>query len=175
MANYQEYYEADLRRFGEKGPSPYVRRLLKYLRKTQACENRLLKTYYRFRYKRLGEKHGIEIPWTAAIGKGLFLGHAYNITLNPAVTIGENCNLHKGVTIGQTNRGRRQGVPTLGNRVWVGVNATVVGKITIGDDVLIAPNSYVNCDVPSHSVVYGNPCVIKPRENATEAYITDPV
>ena len=67
--------------------------------------------------------------------------------------------------------GGRQGVPTIGNDVWIGINAIVVGKITIGDDVMIAPNSYVNCDVPSHSIVFGNPCIIKHRENATEGYI----
>lgn len=42
----------------------------------------------------------------------------------------------------------------------------------IGDDVLIAPNAYVNFDVPSHSVVVGNPGKIISRENATEGYIT---
>lgn len=41
--------------------------------------------------------------------------------------------------------------------------------------VEIAPNSYVNCDVPSHSVVFGNPCVIKHKENATESYIENKV
>lgn len=63
------------------------------------------------------------------------------------------------------------GSPTLGNCVWIGVNATIVGNIRIGDDVLIAPNSYVNLDVPSHSVVLGNPCKIIHRDNATEGYI----
>ena len=67
--------------------------------------------------------------------------------------------------------GGRQGTPVIGNEVWIGINATIVGKVTIGDDVLIAPNSYVNCDVPSHSIVFGNPCIIKHRENATEGYI----
>lgn len=65
----------------------------------------------------------------------------------------------------------RKGAPTLGERVWVGAHATVVGAVVVGDDVLIAPNSYVNCDVPSHSIVVGNPCRIIPRENATEGYV----
>lgn len=51
------------------------------------------------------------------------------------------------------------------------INAAIVGNITIRDDVLIAPNSYVNCDVYSHSIVFGNTCIIKHRENATEGYI----
>lgn len=67
--------------------------------------------------------------------------------------------------------GGRRRAPVIGNEVWIGINAAIVGKVTIGDDVLIAPNSYVNCDVPSHSIVFGNPCIIKHRENATEGYI----
>ena len=71
-----------------------------------------------------------------------------------------NCNIHKSVTIKQENRGKRKGVPTIGNEVWIGVNATIVGKVTIGDDVLIAPTAFVNCDIPSRSVTFGNPCII---------------
>lgn len=48
-------------------------------------------------------------------------------------------------------------------------------KITIGDDVLIAPGAYVNCNVPSHSIVLGNPCKIIPKENATQGYINHTV
>lgn len=99
------------------------------------------------------------------------MGHAYNITINPHAVIGSNCNIHKGVVIGQTNRGIKKGVPTIGNCVWIGINAAIGGGIKIGDDVLIAPNSFVNIDVPSHSVVFGNPCIIKHREWATEGYI----
>lgn len=80
--------------------------------------------------------------------------------------------MNKGCTVGRENRGKRNGAPTIGNEVWIGSNAVVVGKIVIGDDVLIAPNAYVNFDVPSHSVVMGNPGKIIPRENATEGYIT---
>ena len=118
-------------------------------------------------------RYGLEISWQCKIGKGLYLGHAFNITVNPQAVLGEWCNLHKGVTIGQQNRGKLKGAPIIGNRVWIGANATVVGKVCIGDDVLIAPGTYVNCDVPSHSVVLGNPCVIHSKENATEGYINN--
>ena len=103
------------------------------------------------------------------------MGHAYNITINPHAVIGSNCNIHKGVVIGQTNRGIKKGVPTIGNCVWIGINAAIVGGIKIGDDVLIAPNSFVNIDVPSHSVVFGNPCIIKHSDNATEGYINNKI
>jgi serine O-acetyltransferase len=52
-----------------------------------------------------------------------------------------------------------------------GTNAVVVGGITIGNNVLIVPNSYVNFDVPPHSVVIGNPAKIIPTSNATKDYI----
>lgn len=120
--------------------------------------------------KHLQTKYGLELGHGVNIAPGLYLGHAYGITVNPHAHIGRNCNLHKGCTIGQENRGRRKGAPTLGERVWVGTHATVVGAITVGDDVLIAPNAYVNKDIPSHSIVVGNPCRIIPREWATEGY-----
>ena len=105
------------------------------------------------------------------MGGGLYIGHPYNITINPKARIGRNCNIHKGVVIGQANRGPRRGAPTIGDKVWIGINAAIVGKITIGDDVLIAPNSYANIDIPSHSLVFGHPCVIKHRDDATENYV----
>ena len=121
--------------------------------------------------KHMQTKYGLELGRGFNIAPGLYLGHAYGITVNPNAIIGKNCNLHKGCTIGQENRGKRAGTPVLGERVWVGAHATVVGKVSIGDDVLIAPNSYVNQDVPAHSIVVGNPCKIIPRENATEKYV----
>ncbi len=78
------------------------------------------------------------------------------------------------VTIGQANRGERKGCPKIGNKVWIGAGAVVVGKIVIGDNVLIAPNSYVNYDVPSNSIVTGNPASIKEDANATEGYVNYP-
>ena len=116
-------------------------------------------------------------PPTDVLGQagGIYIGHAYNITINQNAKIGRNCNIHKGVVIGQVNRGKRKGYPTIGDRVWIGINSAIVGKVTIGDDVLIAPNSFVNIDIPSHSVVFGNPCIIKHRDWATEGYVNNTV
>lgn len=146
-------------------------RFQKFFRKYQTAKNPLSKLLYRFLYRISAQKNHIEIPRDTKIGAGLYIGHPFCITINSKAIIGCNCNIHKGVTIGQENRGARKGTPTIGDCVWIGINATIVGKITIGNDVLIAPNSYVNCDVPAHSVVLGNPCIIKHRDNATENYI----
>lgn len=117
------------------------------------------------------ERYGLEISRSTDIVPGLYLGHAYNITVNPSAIIGSNCSLHKGVTIAQENRGKRKGAPVIGNCVWIGVNATLVGRISVENDVLIAPGAYVNCDVTSHSIVLGNPCRVIPRDNATGGYV----
>ena len=151
----------------------YVVRFLRVLRLAQTSRNRLVQIICKIILRRYRLRYGLEISPTSKIGKGLYLGHAFNITVNHSATIGDWCNLHKGVVIGRENRGKRKGVPHLGNKVWVGINAAIVGNVSIGDDVLIAPNSYVNCDVPSHSVVFGNPCIIIHREISTEGYINN--
>lgn len=119
---------------------------------------------------RLSRKYGLEISTKAKIGEGLYLGHPYNIMVGEGSVLGKNVNLHKGCTIGRNNRGNI-GSPVIGNQVFIGINATIVGNIHIGNDVLIAPNSYVNVNVPDHSVVIGNPGVIHHRDNATEDYV----
>ncbi len=172
MSVAKEYLKSDYFRYNNDPPR-YVKKLLKYFRLSQFTRNPFLRLYYRFRFRIIKSKHGLEIWHNTKIGKGLYLGHPYNITINEQAVLGENINMHKGVTIGQENRGSRKGSPKVGNNVWIGINATVVGKITIGDDVLIAPNSYVNRDIPSHSVVFGNPCVITHKDNATLHYINN--
>lgn len=71
-------------------------------------------------------KNCIELSYSTNIGGGLYIGHPYCITINPEAILGQNINIHKGVTIGQENRGKRKGTPTIGNKVWIGVNATVI-------------------------------------------------
>lgn len=133
-----------------------------------------MKFIYKVIFRLLKEIRHVEISRVTQIGTGLYIGHAYDITINPNAILGKNINIHRGVLIGQTNRGERRN-SGIGNEVWIGINAAIVGNVTIGDDVLIAPNSHVNCDVPSHSIVFGNPCIIKHRENATEGYIDSKV
>lgn len=120
---------------------------------------------------RAARKYGLEIL-SDNIGPGLYIGHAHNINVNPDTIIGKNCNLNKGCTLGRENRGIREGAPVLGDNVWIGTNSIVVGNVHIGNDVLIAPNAYVNFDVPDHSIVLGNPGRIIKKENATDSYIT---
>lgn len=116
-----------------------------------------------------------EIPDRATIGYGFYINHSGPIVINPNTIIGKNVNVHNGVTIGQQNRGKNIGSPIIGDNVWIGANAIIVGKVNIGNNVLIAPGSYVNFDVPNDSIVIGNPGVIKHCKYATESYIQNPI
>lgn len=120
------------------------------------------------------KKYHLEI-FSKNIKEGLYIGHPYCITINENAIVGKNCNIHKGVTIGQENRGDRKGTPIIGDNVWIGINSTIVGKINIGNNVLIAPNSYVNRNIPDNSIVFGNPCIIKSDNDATKDYIINKV
>ena len=172
MSNFSQLYRADIARYGGHIDS-YMKVFLYLYRKAIVTDFKPVKLFYKVLFHIWAKRRGLEIGTVTQIGGGIYIGHAYNITINPQARIGSNCNIHKGVVIGQTNRGKNKGVPTIGNEVWIGINAAIVGGITIGDDVLIAPNSYVNIDVPSHSVVFGNPCIIKHRDWATEGYINN--
>ncbi|WP_221452661.1 serine O-acetyltransferase [Mucilaginibacter sp. FT3.2] len=131
----------------------------------------LSRVFYRYYFYFLG----FQIPLTSKIGKGLIIKHFGSIVLNGGAIIGDNCYISHGITIGQTNRGKMKGVPKIGNKVWLGPNCVVVGNIQIGDNVLIAPNAYVNFDVPPNSIVIGNPAKIVYDENATDCYINNVV
>lgn len=147
-------------------------RLAKY---HKDCCHHLRFAYYRYKLFRLSQKYGFQIPYTTQIDKGFYLGHMGGIIVNADAKIGKNVNLAQGVTIGADNRGDRKGAPTIGNDVWIGANCVVVGNITIGDDVMICPNTFVNMDVPSHSIVISATCAIKPRDFATHKYIENRV
>lgn len=145
------------------------------MRLSQVTKSKLVFAICRIRLKLFSEHYGLEIQPGTRIGAGLYIGHPFNITINPNTVIGKNVNIHKGVTIGCENRGHRKGVPTIGDEVWIGVNSTIVGNICIGNNVLIAPNTFVNKDIPSNSIVFGNPCIVKSDEHATENYINNKV
>lgn len=174
----QQFFKEDyLRMTGIEyriGIKSFVRMLfshqIRYVRLWRKSHEKMT-LWRRLRLLSYARRYGLEISPKATIGRGLYLGHPYNITVAGGVTLGDNVNLHKGCTIGRENRGKRVGCPTIGSCVAIGINATVVGNITIGSNVMIAPNSFVNFDVPDHSVVIGNPGVIHHKENAAEGYI----
>ena len=141
---------------------------------------RKLNTYKRYSFmwllfsvlkRKYSYKYGFQIPTETSIGEGFYIGHFGTIVINRMAVIGKNCNIAHLVTIGQTNRGKSKGCPKIGDNVWIGAGSVIVGKINVGSNVLIAPNSYVNVDIPSNSLVIGNPCEIFEKENPCKDYI----
>ena len=112
------------------------------------------------------------------IGNNGSFGAFNHITCSNKVQIADNCLTGKWVTISDNNHGTTdfdtlheapikrklytKGPVIIGNNVWIGDKATILGGVTIGDGAVIAANSVVTKDVPAYSVVGGNPArVIK--------------
>ena len=178
---------SDLSRYGyssEKEMGFMIRKEcygFKYSKTLRKCKwykdhnNKIAFIFERIKLSVLTEKTGFQISYATDIGPGLYLGHMGNVVINWETKIGSNVNIAQGVTIGRTNNGENSGVPSIGNNVWIGANATIVGGITIGDDVMVAPNTFVNFDVPSHSLVIMNHANIIRKENATRYYINNTI
>ena len=135
------------------------------------CKFLPLKIFYMLKLMHMSNRTKIQIPARTSIGEGLYIGHLGRIIINPDAVLGKNINIATGVTIGMENRGKRKGAPKISDNCWIGTNAVIVGNINIGSDVLIAPLTYVNFDVPDHSIVIGNPGKIITKENATADYV----
>ena len=102
-------------------------------------------------------KYGISISHRTQIGSGLYMGHFGGIVVSRQVVIGRNCNLSHQTTLGVANRGANKGYPAIGNNVYVGPGAMVIGNGRVGDNVAIGANCVVTHDVPANSVVVGVP------------------
>jgi serine O-acetyltransferase len=118
---------------------------------------------------------GFDISPEAVIGPGLYVDpHPGGVVVHREARLGKNCNLHHGVTIGRKHRGPRTGAPHVGNNVWIGPGAKLVGSITVGDGAVIGPNCVVAEDVaPGAVLAVGHPQVVGAAGSA--GYIERPV
>lgn len=97
------------------------------------------------------------------IGGGLTIYHGHGTVVN-LYKGGKNLSVYQGVTIGNKGNGSRSEItPTIGDNVSICANATVIGGIKIGNNVVIGAGSVVTKDVPDNCVAYGNPAVLKKR------------
>ena len=119
----------------------------------------LLKVFAYLLFKFMEITTAVSLPASAVIGKGFYVGHFGPVILHSDVKIGENCSVGPGVVIGTRGLGKT-GVPILGNNVYVGVGAKVLGPIKIGNNVRIGANAVVLSDVPDGATVAGIPAKI---------------
>ncbi|MGZ3520461.1 MAG: serine O-acetyltransferase [Vulcanimicrobiaceae bacterium] len=103
---------------------------------------------------------GIEIHPGAKLGRGVFIDHGMGVVIGETAEVGDNCTIYQGVTLGGTSLSHGKRHPTLGKDVTVGVNAAVLGAITIGDGAKIGGGSVVVKDVPPGATVVGVPARI---------------
>ncbi len=108
---------------------------------------------------------GLEIHPGAEIGPGFFCDHGSGVVIGETVKIGRDCVLFHGVTLGGTGKHRGKRHPTLGDGVFVGTHATILGPVTLGDGARVGAESVViNRDVPAGCTVVGAPAVIVRRD-----------
>ena len=102
---------------------------------------------------------GISLPASADIGPGFYVGHFGYCIVHSNVKMGAHCSIGPGVVIGTQGLGEK-GVPTLGDNVYVGSGAKILGDIKIGNNVRIGANAVVIHDVVSGSTVVGIPAKV---------------
>lgn len=123
-------------------------------------KNRLLFYFFFLWLRRLKVKYGFDISYRTQIGKGFYIGHFGNIVIHGDAIIGENCNISQGMTIGVSNYGKKAGVPTIGNYVFIGPNAGVFGNITIGNNVTIGANAVVTESIADGQTILPSKMII---------------
>lgn len=152
----EDYRQIKCKRFIEAFARNYGFRNLFYLRVRTQCGFGLLYAVCRMIAPIWPP---IEIGIYDGIGKGFVISHNRGATIF-AKSIGEYCYVLQGVTIGkgkQTELGKR---PVIGNHVFIGTNAVVLGGIRIGDNSIIGAGAVVVHDVPPNAVVGGVPAKV---------------
>ncbi len=120
-------------------------------------------THYRYKF-------GIDLARETKVGPGLYIGHFSGIVVTAGATIGRNCNLSQNVTIGVPAVMSKNDYPVIGDNVYIGSGAVILGGIKIGDNVAIGANSVVTHDIMSGCRVAGAPAHIL-NHNGTEDMI----
>ncbi len=135
----------------------YIARVLKH--------NSYLRTLYFHRIKHLkirkflwGKSSKFEIPYDVIIGPGVKLDHPFSTILNAKI-IGKNLRIKNNITIGNKNDDENLR-PKIGDNVYIGAGAIVIGDINIGNNVIIGAGTVVVKDIPDNCIAVGNPARI---------------
>jgi serine O-acetyltransferase len=102
------------------------------------------------------------IPYTCEIGEGTTFGYkGMGVVVHTNAVIGKNCIIAQQVTVG--GRSKQKNVPRIGDNVYIGCGAKVLGDITIGDEVVIGAGAVVINSVESGCAVAGVPAKVIKR------------
>ena len=111
----------------------------------------------------LNKINGCVIGRKAEFGPGLVIMHSVGIVINAGVKAGRNIVIESGVVISAARSGLPVKVPVLGNNIFIGAGAKILGGITIGNNVKVGANAVVVSDVPDGATVVGIPAKIVKR------------
>lgn len=100
---------------------------------------------------------GIEIHPGARVGEGVFIDHGMGVVIGETATVGDNVMMYQGVTLGGTGKERGKRHPTVEDDAIIGVGASVLGAVTIGEGARVGAGSVVLKDVPAHTTAVGIP------------------
>ncbi|UTP71919.1 serine acetyltransferase [Alteromonas sp. LMIT006] len=98
---------------------------------------------------------GIDVPPLTKIGFGFTLFHGTGLVIHRNTIIGKNVRVRQSTTIGTAKFDHD--TPVIGDNVDIGANTVIIGAINVGDNVIIGAGSVVTKDIPSNSIVVGNP------------------
>ncbi len=119
-----------------------------------------LSLLYRALFRKIRNTYGIELPYTVKLGRRVIIEHQSAIVIHGHCSLGDDCIIRQGVTMGNRYMERPLDAPKLGARVNVGAGAKLFGNITIGDDAQIGANAVVLCDVPAGATAVGIPAKV---------------
>ena len=130
-----------------------------FFRCTKYFENRnkILFYLFFFIYRRVQIKFGIQLPHKTIVGKGLRFSHFSGIVINSEAVIGEYLTIFQSVTVGSV---RGKGSPLIGDNCVLFAGSKVIGKVKIGNNVIVAANAVVTRDFPDNCVVAGIPAQV---------------
>ena len=115
---------------------------------------------YRALYRKIRNNYGIDLPYTVKLGRRVIIEHQSCIIIHGYSTIGDDCIIRQGVTIGNRYIENPFETPKLGARVNIGAGAKILGNVSIGDDVNIGANAVVLVDIPTNQTAVGIPARI---------------
>jgi serine O-acetyltransferase len=115
---------------------------------------------YRSMFRRVRNRYGIELPYSATIGRRVVIEHQGSIVIHGHSVVGDESIIRQGVTLGNKTLDRPFDAPKLGLRVNVGAGAKILGAVTIGDGANIGANAVVLKDVPAGALAAGVPAKI---------------
>lgn len=103
----------------------------------------------RLRFEALSQSLGLSIP-LGVFAQGLSIAHTHGIVVNGSAKVGTDCRIHQGVTIGAI----KGSAPVIGDNVFIGPNAVVLGPITVGDGAHISAGVVLTSSLPAGAVAY---------------------